>query len=257
MASGGDGFSEGPWRRPDPPPRRRSPRRLRLALVIGLVGVTVLGVWELMRLMPGRISTTDDWGELARGIGLFALVGSGVLTLREVKLGQVVRAVLGWAALGVVLVAGYAYRAGIEAVALRVETALVPGYAAPTGEHELTLTQAQDGNYYVNGQVNGQPVIFLVDTGASDVVLSPADAARLGVNLAALEFDHVYETANGTGGGARYVAQTLSVGGLRLSQVQMSINQTPMRTSLLGMSFFKRLDSFQFKDGRLVMRWKG
>lgn len=262
MASGGDGFGEGPWRHP--PPRAQRPQgrppippRLRLALVIGMVGIAAVGAWVLMRLMPGRISTQEDWGDLVRGIGLIALVGSGLLTLREVKISHVVRAVVLWSAAGAALIAGYAYRAPLEAFAQRLATAVVPGYAAPSGAHELTLTQAQDGGYYVNAEVNGRPVIFLVDTGASDIVLSPADARRLGVDLAALKYDHVYETANGVGGGAPYVAQSLTVGGFRVAPAPMSINQAPMRTSLLGMGFFKRLESFHFEDGRLVMRWRG
>jgi aspartyl protease family protein len=248
--------SEGPWRHPDPPPRRPN-WRLRLALLIAIIGLAVLGAWELTRLLPGRVDTAEDWAFLVRGVAVLALVASSVLTVREINLGRTARHVALWVGVVVLLVASYVYRVRLEDVARRVETALLPGYAAPLGGHEMSLAQAEDGAYYVNGRVNGQPVIFLVDTGASDIVLSPADAQRLGVDVNALRFDDPYETANGVGRGARYTAASLTVGDLRLSQVAMSINQAPMRTSLLGMTFFHRLEWFQFKDGQLLLRWRG
>ena len=107
----------------------------------------------------------------------------------------------------------------------------------------MTLGQDPEGAYHVIGQVNGQPVNFLVDTGASDIVLSPADARRLGIDVAALSFTRPYEDRERhPGQGAAFTADSLAIGQLRLSNVAMSINQAPMSTSLLGMSFFKRID---------------
>jgi aspartyl protease family protein len=65
------------------------------------------------------------------------------------------------------------------------------------------------------------------------------------------------ETANGVGRGASYKASSLEVGPVRLEDVPMQVDQAPMSASLLGMTFFKRLESFQVKDGKLYMRWTG
>jgi len=81
-------------------------------------------------------------------------------------------------------------------------------------------------------------------------------ATRLGVDLSSLHFDDPYETANGAGHGARYSASSLAVGPIRFSDVAMSINQQPMHTSLLGMAFFKRLQSYSFEDRRLRLKWR-
>lgn len=248
--------SEGPWRHPDPP-RRRPNRRIRLALLIAIAGVAILGAWELARLLPGRVESAEDWGFVVRGVAVLTLVASGVLTVREIHIGRVARNIAIWIGVVAVLVAGYAYRLRLQDIGQRIATAVAPGYAAPVGGHAMSLAQAEDGAYYVNALVDGQPVIFLVDTGASDIVLSPADARRLGVDVSALKFDDVYETANGVGRGARYTAASLKVGQLDLKAVPMSVNQAPMRTSLLGMAFFRRLESFQFRDGQLLLRWRG
>jgi aspartyl protease family protein len=104
------------------------------------------------------------------------------------------------------------------------------------------------------GQVNGQIVRFLVDTGASETVLSPADAKRIGVETSALRFDQPADTANGVGYGASFIADSLAVGTIRFASVPMLINQAPMSSSLLGMSFLKRLESFKVSGRKLYLK---
>jgi aspartyl protease family protein len=123
-----------------------------------------------------------------------------------------------------------------------------------TGDRELVVSQDPDGGFYLMGQVNGQAVRFLVDTGASEIVLSPADARRIGVDPASLVFDHPSETANGVGYAAPFVADSLAVGPIRLENVPVAINQAPMSSSLLGMSFLKRLESFRVSGRKLYLQ---
>src|SRR5206468_129815 len=78
------------------------------------------------------------------------------------------------------------------------------------------------------GKVNGQRVRFIVDTGATDVVLSPDDARRLGLDVGKLAYIHGAETANGVGYGAEYVADSLEVGPIAMTGVKMTVNQAPM-----------------------------
>lgn len=244
----------GPWGAPQPRPARR---RSRLALWLAVVALAGAGVWGLSRLFPGRIATATDWAFLVRGVGVFALVSAGIVASGRLKLRDSLRHLAVWIAIAAALVVGYSFRAELGETAQRVESGLVPGLAAPAGAQRMVLSQSADGAYYVNARVNGQPVIFLVDTGSSDIVLSPADARRLGVDVADLNFAGEYETANGVGRGAAYTAASLDVGQIHLSAVPMSINQAPMRASLLGMSFFRRLQAFEFRDGRLYLTWRG
>jgi len=119
----------------------------------------------------------------------------------------------------------------------------------------MVLSESEGGSYFVYGTVNGTRVRFLIDTGASDIVLSPADAGRIGIDLDALKFDHHYETANGIGQGATYTVAQLSVGNIRFSDVPVSIDRTQMSSSLLGMTFLRRLKSFGFGERKLILRW--
>ncbi len=247
--------SRGPWDLPEPPPPARRRSRLGLGLALAVAALIALGVWGLFVLFPGQISTTDDWGFLIRGLGVLLLVAGGLVSLRRIRLGEIARAVAGWVVIAGVLVLGFAYRAELTDAGLRLRGALVPGYVTASGPHELTLSADDSGGYRVTGQVNGQPVTFMVDTGSSDIVLSPADAERVGINPATLRYTRTYETANGEGVGAPFTANSLEVGPIRLANIEMSVNRTPMRSSLLGMAFLKRLASFEVRHGRLFLRW--
>lgn len=246
----------GPW---DTPPSPRPPRHGPSPLVLWLAALGVVGlcVWGLYRLFPGRITSTEDWGFLARGVAVLALVLAGVIGGRRIRLKEAARNLLIWIGVFGVIVLGVVYRGSLGETAMRVRSALVPGYAVPAGDHAMALSEDAEGAFHVIGRVNGQPVNFLVDTGASDIVLSPADARRLGIDVAGLNFTRPYETANGVGQGAAWTADALEVGKIRLSNVAVSINQAPMSTSLLGMTFLKRLDSFEVKDGQLILKWRG
>ena len=82
------------------------------------------------------------------------------------------------------------------------------------------------------------------------------DAQRAGVDTAALAFTKSVETANGPGLGAPYTAGQFSIGSIQLSDVPMSVNKAPMSSSLLGMTFFNRLQSFRFEDNKLYLKPK-
>jgi aspartyl protease family protein len=251
---------EGPWSRlepqqsPSPPPHWRRDPRMRLLMALGVAVVAGFGIWGLTRLFPGRMNSRDDWSTVSYQVGFLVLIALSLFA-RPLKLSQALRYVAIWAGVFAVLALGYAFRGEIGDAALRVRSALIPSYAVPAGNHELVLSENTDGGYAIAGQVNGKPVNFAIDTGASDIVLSPADAQRIGVDTSHLDFARHFETANGVGDGAGYTAASLSAGPIAFTNVPVSINRAPMSTSLLGMAFLKRLKSYEVKDGRLYLRW--
>ncbi|HEX2591884.1 MAG TPA: TIGR02281 family clan AA aspartic protease [Rhizomicrobium sp.] len=244
-----------PWnddpREPAPPPSRVGVW-LWVAFVVG--GGLLL--WELSRMFPGAINSDDNSDVfLARNVAILALVSGGILRIREFNIRETVRNFALWMGIAAVLLLGYTYQDELFGIGQRVRGELIPSYAVESGG-DFVITESDGGDYQVTGSVNGQPVTFVVDTGASDVVLSPADAQRLGIDPTTLRFDRAYETANGTGLGAQMTVANLTVGPITLNDMKVSVNQAPMRTSLLGMSFLRRLKSFEFRDRRLYLRGK-
>ena len=96
----------------------------------------------------------------------------------------------------------------------------------------------------------------MIDTGATDIVLSPDDARHIGIDVASLNYSRHSKTAHGAGCGAPAHLARLVVGTIELDGVPVTVNKSPMYSSLLGQAFLNRLESFEVRNGRLMLRWR-
>lgn len=112
-----------------------------------------------------------------------------------------------------------------------------------------------NGHFLIEAVVNGEPVDFLVDTGASDVILDPEDAERLGFHPHTLAFEERYRTANGTVRAARVTLRELRIGQHSLFDVDAAVNEAPIGISLLGMSFLKEFGGYRVAGDQLYLYW--
>jgi aspartyl protease family protein len=236
------------------PPRWRGAARPGLWLWLAALAGLVVMLFVLDRLFPNSLARADT-ASLVQGVGWFALVSSGLLFVRQVNLRHAARTALIWTGVAGLLVLGYAYRDLLTDAALRLRGQLVPGYPVASGARELTVSEDNSGGYQVLGQVNGAKIRFLIDTGASDVVLTAADARAAGIDIETLDFSRPFATANGIAHGATATVHELRVGGIVLNNMRVSVQREGLSTSLLGMSFLRQLKSFGFGDHRMVLRW--
>jgi aspartyl protease family protein len=95
------------------------------------------------------------------------------------------------------------------------------------------------------GEVNGRPVRFLVDTGATEVALTPADAQRLGFRTGDLHYGYKVVTAGGQTRAASVRLANVTVGGARVPDVDALVIENGLDASLLGMTYLGRLSGFQ------------
>lgn len=118
------------------------------------------------------------------------------------------------------------------------------------GSAMVVLEQDRSGHYLAEGQINGQPVTFLVDTGATDVALPESKARALG-----LEFGPRVRVMTAAGPATAWVTRLdeVTIGGLRRKNVRASITAGEFNGILLGMSFLKHYN-LQQQDGRLMIR---
>ena len=139
--------------------------------------------------------------------------------------------------------------------AARAETALHMAISepAPAGP-AATIRKSADGEYWAQGQVNGASVRFLVDTGASAVALTPADARKLGFDMAALNYGYRVVTAGGSTRAAAVKLASVTVAGARLDNVDALVIEKGLDTSLLGMTYLGRLASFQATRQALILQ---
>jgi aspartyl protease family protein len=237
-----------PWQRKQQP----APRH-RVYIWLAVMLLLTFGVWSLFRLFPEVTLSNEDEPRFLRLVVLLALVSSGFVFSRNFALKESLRNIVMWCAIFGVLAIGYAYQDTLSDIGLRVRSELLPREPVAMDAHTLVLTESDDGSFLTTGEVDGVRVRFTIDTGASDIVLSPADAARAGIDMTALVYSQQTGTANGIGRGAPLRIASLSVGSVHLSDVAVLVNQAPMDTSLLGMSFLHRLKSFEVQGRRLFL----
>jgi len=124
----------------------------------------------------------------------------------------------------------------------------------PTTTHAHAYRAGPNGHFVLSAEVNGAPVRFLVDTGASLVFLTPDDARAAGINLRELEYTDLVGTGNGVTRAAPVVLQEVRIDDLALDNVRGAVLDS-LGESVLGMSFLRRLKGFEMREGSLTIDW--
>jgi aspartyl protease family protein len=120
-------------------------------------------------------------------------------------------------------------------------------------EGRIELPRAPDGHYYLTAQVNGVPLRFVVDTGASQIVLSQQDARRAGIDTGSLVYTGRAFTANGEVRTAPVRLDRVEVGPIRDTNVRAVVNGGEMAGSLLGMAYLQRFSRVEITGAKLVL----
>jgi aspartyl protease family protein len=230
-------------------------------LWILLIGVALSFVILIARHDAGTISlpsmelSTEDFASLAYNLALIVFLGGAVLVIFRERLSQALEAALFWVAVGLVLALGYTYRMELRDVSERVMAEFVPGRAASRGVRTVEIVRGRTGEFQVSTLVNGARSNMVLDTGASAVVLTQEAAKAAGLPLEVLSYNVNVDTANGRTRAAAVTLDRLAVGDIVERSVPALIAQPgQLRTSLLGMSFLNRLESWEVRGDKLVMR---
>ncbi|MBF0108963.1 MAG: TIGR02281 family clan AA aspartic protease [Magnetococcales bacterium] len=226
---------------------------LRFSLVFVVLVLLVLGV---RFLVTGEFAAFSDWEQVASALFSITIVGWMLSGSRWRGLGTMLRRTVPWLVLVFALFGGYVFRRDLAAVGQRLMGALLPHAGIEEQRGSIRFVRSSDGHFHIQGRINGVGVLFLADTGASDIILDRRTAARVGIDVNRLRFSRIYETANGQVRGAPVRLDRLTLGSLDLERLPASVNESPMAQPLLGMSFFNRLDGFEVRDDTLTLHWK-
>lgn len=117
---------------------------------------------------------------------------------------------------------------------------------------EVVIPRSGDGHYYLAGSINGQPVTFLIDTGASVVSISRQLSTAAGLPSG---YPTTFHTANGSHNGELVANQTVEAGGLVVSNIEVGVGVDLGKAdhALLGQNFLRRVSMIQ-RDDRLTLR---
>lgn len=119
----------------------------------------------------------------------------------------------------------------------------------------VLIRKNDDGKFVANGQINGTPAEFLIDTGATAVMIRNSDADKAGIDASTLAFTTPVQTANGTVYAASVRLRSITIGALRIDDVEALVAQPgKLNENLLGISFLRRLASYDVHGDFLTLR---
>lgn len=116
------------------------------------------------------------------------------------------------------------------------------------------ISRNSDGLFYVKGSIDGVPVRFAVDTGASVVVLNSEDAERVGLNMHRQSHNRI-RTASGYSAMMWRRADNLMIEGRTVGSLDLAVMEQGPDVSLLGLNALSRLASVTIKEDQLIIRY--
>lgn len=159
---------------------------------------------------------------------------------------------------GVLLISSNGRQAVIEVEGKRQTMTLtrrISTHFAAADKTIVRIASSRGGHYVTPGRINGVPVEFLVDTGATSIAMNYREAERLGIDYRAGRPIEV-NTANGVAQAFALVLNSVSVGGIELNQVSAAVSTTDFpQVILLGNSYLGKVD-LRVDDGVLLLQAK-
>ena len=169
-----------------------------------------------------------------------------MITLYRGQVGRMIRQFLIWVAICAALVIGYENKHLFEGW-------LLPETQSVDQQGNVTLLRNAQGYFQVRGLVNDAPVDFVIDTGASLIVLSQADATSVGFDVDSLRYDGVASTANGEVRFAQVLLDSFAIGDSVDVGVGASVNAGELSTSLLGLAYLDRFSRIVIEADRMIL----
>lgn len=198
-------------------------------------------------LAAGMLSCTTAWATSVSVVGLFkdkAIVSIDGGKPRTLSVGQTMG--------GVKLLAADSDSAQFDVDGKRRTLSMGQSFAggADTGARQsVSLTADARGHFAAAGSINGYPMTFMVDTGATAIAINAAEASRLG-----LDYKRGQAVGVGTAAGMvpawRVTFNTVKIGGISVNQVEGLVVETGLNVPLLGMSFLNRME--MLRDGQTM-----
>jgi aspartyl protease family protein len=188
----------------------------------------------------------DDLARLGYLALLLAAVGGWVVVEYRRRLGFMLRQAAAWGLIFLGLIAVWGLWQDIR-------TDLLPGQSVAVDGQRIELPRAPDGHYYLGLEIGGVTVRFMVDTGASNVVLSNRDAERLGIDRSRVVYTGEARTANGVIRTARVMLRDVRLQGRDEGNLPAVVGDGDLGLSLLGMDYLRRFQRVEIAGNRLVL----
>ena len=224
-------------------------------ILIGLLGFALIAL--IINHDSGSVLGIENqtFATFAFTSAWVVLIGAAVLN-RGQKLSDVLRQLVIWVAIFLGIMSVYIFRFDLQDIGSKLTGGLIPGSPisaiSASGRHQVTLIRSPNGHFEADGFINQSPVRFLVDTGASNVVLTMSDARNAGIDPDRLNFSVQTQTANGRGTAARARLNELRIGEIVRNNIGvLVVRDRQLRISLLGQDFLESLHGYEKRGDQL------
>lgn len=224
-------------------------------IILGLVLAVIVLISHHDEGMVGPIPTSD-FASLVYFSALLFVIGGSLYVMFYGRFHEMLKSIGIWLGIAALLAVAYNYRSDVVKVVDRVFSVVTPDQDITASINASIRVQRSDsGDFNVRVHVNNAPILMLIDTGASSVVLTIEAARAAGLPVDLLKYDVTIETAKGRSFAAAVVLEELKIGNIVERRVPaLIVRQGDLRVSLLGMSFLQRLDSFELRGMQMVLR---
>lgn len=192
------------------------------------------------------VMSTDQIMQLTYLVLLAAVVGGSAIVAGRSNWGKMGQQAAIWALIFVGVIAAYGLWEEVRNDVAPQQSLVVGG--------TIAVPRSHDGHFHLTLEIDGTPVDFIVDTGATQVVLSQRDAARIGLDPAALDYVGSAQTANGVVRTAPVFLDEVNLEGMIDRNVSAVVNGGEMQGSLLGMSYLRRFERIEIAGNQLVLQ---
>ncbi len=224
-------------------------------VVYTLVATAVVGlVLFLISEFPDALESAWSAPRLTYLALLLVVIGGSAFFGYRMRAGEMLRYALVWTAIGALAILAYSFRSEFENAGDRIYGELRPDSALVTGDGNVTIWRGFNRHFNVTADVDGAAIRLLVDTGASMVALTARDAQALGIDLNRLRFGIPVDTASGIAHAAPIRLASMSVGNIRVRNVEAVVIRDGLRQSLLGLSFLDRLSGYEVTQNTMILK---
>ncbi len=195
----------------------------------------------------------EQGGYLLYSLIFLVLVVSS-LAARRVPMGQMMKMALMWIGIFIILFIIFSFRTELSYVWDRVKSDIAGTSNQSSNGQEIILTQRDDGHFWLRASVNGVPIDFLVDSGATAIAMSTADAEKANIPYDPNSIPVLTDTANGVSKNYRATIDVLQTEDATFENVNVLVAPTLGDTNLLGMSYLNRLQSWRVEGNRMILQ---
>ena len=194
----------------------------------------------------------SDTASLVYSLLLLVLVGSALIS-RALPIGQTIRMALAWIGIFALIFLLVSFRPEMKLIWQRITGELGLASAPAISGEPMTIRKSDDGHFWVSAEVNGRPMRFMIDSGATFTAISTEAAKAAGIEPSGLGLKTVIDTANGMVEADRASIADLRVGTLAMRDHDVLISDGLGDTNLLGMNFLSELESWRVEGSSMIL----